>query len=41
MEDAQILSFVLWSAITGAVLLVASFSYREYLALRHRNAGRT
>jgi len=37
MDDAQFLSFVLWSTITGVVLLVTGVSYRAY-AGRHRRS---
>lgn len=36
MEDAQVLSFVLWSAITGMVLVVSALCYKAYAGRRRR-----
>ena len=36
MNEMQVLSFVIWSAIAGAVLLVSGFSYRAYSGRRKK-----
>ncbi|MEO2265417.1 MAG: hypothetical protein ABGW49_06000 [Nitrosopumilus sp.] len=31
MEDSQIVSFAMWSIVTGIIMLVSGFGYRAYL----------
>ncbi|AJM92846.1 MULTISPECIES: hypothetical protein [Nitrosopumilus] len=31
MDESQISSFVMWSAVTGIIMLVTGLSYRAYM----------
>jgi hypothetical protein len=31
MDESELLSFAIWSAVTGIAMLVTGFSYRMYL----------
>ena len=36
MDDSALLSFAMWSAATGALMLVTGLSYRAYTGRRSR-----
>jgi len=36
MEEIEIISFVMWSVVTGIVMLVSGFSYDVYLKKKKR-----
>ncbi|MDH5463490.1 MAG: hypothetical protein OEY17_06175 [Nitrosopumilus sp.] len=31
MDESELLSFIMWSAITGIIMLVTGLSYKAYL----------
>ena len=35
MDESEISSFVMWSAVTGIIMLVTGLTYRAYLRKRH------
>ncbi|WP_255348576.1 MULTISPECIES: hypothetical protein [Nitrosopumilus] len=36
MDESQISSFVMWSAVTGIIMLVTGLSYRAYVGKKNR-----
>jgi len=35
MDESELLSFVMWSAITGIVMMVTGLSYKAYLGKKN------
>ena len=35
MDESQISSFVMWSGVTGIIMLVTGLSYRAYVRKNH------
>ncbi|WP_280924473.1 hypothetical protein [Nitrosopumilus ureiphilus] len=35
MDESQISSFVMWSAITGIIMVITGLSYRAYLRTKN------
>jgi len=40
MEETEMISFVMWSVVTGIVMLVSGFSYDMYLKRKKHQISR-